>query len=255
MSDLFSLAGKTALVTGGANGLGNMIATGLADAGARVLLTGRKAEDAERAAADIGRGAIGFAADLATAEGCTDLARRVGTATGRLDILINNAGRSWGAPLASFPDKAWGSILAVNIQTPFTLVRDLLPLLQAAGSADDPARVINIGSIAGKVVEPISAFSYSASKAAIHHLARVVAAELAPTISVNTIIPGYFPTHMTDHMRDDNTVMAELMTRVPLQRMGRSDDIVGACVFMASRASAYMTGAELVIDGGMAGCR
>jgi NAD(P)-dependent dehydrogenase (short-subunit alcohol dehydrogenase family) len=254
---LFSLKGKTALVTGGAHGLGRMISAGLVEAGARVLLTSRKADAAARTASEISADmAKGFAADLTTAEGCTDLAKRVMAETERLDILVNNAGRTWGAPLESFPDKGWSSVMPINIQSPFVLVRDLLPALKAAASATDPARVINIGSLAGKAVEPLSAYSYSASKAALHHLTRVLAADLAQhRIAVNCIVPGYFPTDMTQHMRNDEATMKGLLDRVPLKRMGQPDDIVGACVFLASHASAYMTGAELVIDGGMAGCR
>jgi NAD(P)-dependent dehydrogenase (short-subunit alcohol dehydrogenase family) len=254
IEDLFSVAGRTVLVTGGANGLGRMIAEAFAEGGAKIFLTSRKIADAERAAAEIG--ATGLAADLSSAEGCAELARRLAGATDRLDVLVNNAGRTWGAPLDGFPDKAWPSVLAVNVQAPFTLVRDLLPLLERAGADDTPSRVINIGSIAGKVVEPISAFSYSASKAAAHHLSRLLAAELAPRrITVNTVIPGYFPTHMTDHVRADEQQLASLVARVPLGRMGRPADIAGACLMLASRAGAYITGAELVVDGGMSGCR
>jgi NAD(P)-dependent dehydrogenase (short-subunit alcohol dehydrogenase family) len=164
-----------------------------------------------------------------------------------LHILVNNAGKTWGAPLDRFPDKAWPGVLAVNVQAPFTLVRELLPLLQAAGSHADPARVINIGSIAGITAERLSAYSYSASKAAVHHLSRVLAAELGPRhITVNTVVPGFFPTEMTAHVHRDE---------VALGRLGRAEDIAGCCVFLASRAGAYVTGSELVLDGGMAGCR
>jgi NAD(P)-dependent dehydrogenase (short-subunit alcohol dehydrogenase family) len=258
IEQLFSLDNKTALVTGGANGLGRMIANALAGAGARVLLTSRKAGDAERAAAEIGPAgtAQGFAADLSTTEGCNDLVRRVRAETDRLEILVNNAGRTWGAPLETFPDRAWSSVLPVNLQTPFNLVRDLLPVLKAAGRKDDPARVINIGSIVGKVVEPLSAYSYAASKAALHHLTRALAADLASqNISVNTIVPGYFPTHMTDYIRESAELIDPLLARIPLKRLGEPADIAGACIFLASRAGAYMTGAEIVIDGGMSGCR
>jgi NAD(P)-dependent dehydrogenase (short-subunit alcohol dehydrogenase family) len=195
-------------------------------------------------------------ADLSTPEACTALARTITEHEGRLHVLVNNAGRTWGAPLASFPDKAWAPVMAVNVQGPFTLIRDLLPLLKNAATADDPARVINIGSVAGATVEPLSAFSYAASKAAMHHLSRVLAAELAPDrITVNTVVPGYFPTQMTSHIRGEEERLEQLLQRVPLRRLGTEEDVVGACIMLSSRAGAYITGSALAIDGGMSGCR
>jgi NAD(P)-dependent dehydrogenase (short-subunit alcohol dehydrogenase family) len=256
IQELFNLNGKTALVTGGANGMGRMIAEGLTAAGARVLLTSRKANDAEGAAKDLGGKTVGIAVDLTKAEGCAALVERVRQETDTLEILINNAGRTWGNDLETFPDKGWDSVWPINVQTPFRLVRDLLPHLKAGAGEGDPARVINIGSISGKAIEPLRAYSYVASKAAIHHLSRALAADLFQhNITVNAIVPGYFPTHMTDHMRDDAEAMTDLISRVPLGRMGTPQDIAGACIFLSSRAGAYITGAELVVDGGMAGCR
>lgn len=256
LQELFKLEGKTALVTGGANGMGRMIAEGLTAAGARVLLTSRKAADAEGAAKELGGQTVGIAADLTKAEGCSELVERVRKECDTLEILVNNAGRTWGNPLETFPDKGWDSVWPINVQTPFRLVRDLLPHLKAAAREGDPARVINIGSISGKAIEPLRAYSYVASKAAIHHLSRALAADLSMhNITVNAIVPGYFPTHMTDHMRDDPEAMTDLISRVPLGRMGTPQDIAGACIFLSSRAGAYVTGAELVVDGGMAGCR
>lgn len=258
LQELFNLEGKTALVTGGANGMGRMIAEGLVAAGARVMVTSRKAADAEGAAKGLSgaQKAIGIAADLTTADGCAALVERVRQESDTLDILINNAGRTWGNDLESFPDRGWDTVWPINVQTPFRLVRDLLPQLKAGASDGDPARVINIGSISGKAIEPLRAYSYVASKAAIHHLSRALAADLfMHNITVNAIVPGYFPTHMTDHMRDDESAMTDLISRIPLGRMGTPQDIAGACIFLSSRAGAYITGAELVVDGGMAGCR
>lgn len=256
LQELFTLEGKTALVTGGANGMGRMIAEGLTSAGARVMVTSRKAADADSAAKAIGGATIGIAADLTTTEGCASLVGRVQQETDTLHVLINNAGRTWGSPLESFPDRGWDSVWPINVQTPFRLVRDLLPQLKKGARNGDPSRVINIGSISGKAIEPLSAYSYVASKAAIHHLSRALAADLFQhNITVNAIVPGYFPTHMTGHMRDDPSAMADLISRVPLGRMGTPQDIAGACIFLSSRAGAYITGAELVVDGGMAGCR
>jgi NAD(P)-dependent dehydrogenase (short-subunit alcohol dehydrogenase family) len=258
VNTLFDLEGKVALVTGGAQGLGRMIAAGLATAGATVYITSRKAEVAERSARELS--AIGpchaLTANLATAEAAVALAADLARREPRLDILVNNAGKTWGAPLESFPDRAWPDIMAVNVQGPFTLIRELLPLLKASGTPDDPARVINIGSLAGTVVEPLQAYSYVASKAALHHLSRVLAADLAPYhIAVNNVLPGFFPTQMTAHIREDEEAHQKVIARVPLKRLGRPDDIAGACVFLASRAASYITGTDLHVDGGLGGCR
>ena len=146
--------------------------------------------------------------------------------------------------------------MAVNVQAPFTLVRELLPELTAAGTADDPARVINIGSVAGATVSRLNAYSYAASKAAVHMLTRDLAGDLASrNINVNAVLPGYFPTNMTAHMRgDDEAVDPALLAKVPMRRMGRPDEIAGIVVFLASRAGAYVTGAEIPVDGGVVGC-
>src|SRR5271163_3396329 len=257
MAALFRLDGKTALVTGGAQGMGRMIAAGLIGAGAKVYITSRKREVCEATARELGVSGecVALAADLSTPEAATTLAAELKAREPKLHVLVNNAGRTWGAPLESFPDKAWPSVMAVNVQGPFTLVRELLPLLKAGATHEDPARVINIGSLAGLRAEPLSAYSYAASKAAIHHLSRVLAQDLAGKhITVNTVIPGYFPTQMTAHIRGQDAELSKLLERVPLRRLGEPDDIVGACVFLASRAGRYLTAAEIVVDGGMAGC-
>jgi NAD(P)-dependent dehydrogenase (short-subunit alcohol dehydrogenase family) len=260
MSDhLFSLAGKKALVTGGAQGLGRMIAEGLLKAGAAVAITSRKADICEAAVAEMNKigPCTGFVADLSTPEAAVDLIRRYRESTSGLDILVNNAGKTWGAPIDSFPDKGWPSVLAVNVQIPFKLVQELLPELTASSASGDPARVINIGSVAGKRIEPLQAYSYAASKGAIHMLTRQMAADLAPrNIAVNVILPGFFPTSMTAHLRDEEGLPAGVLeNHIPLRRMGRPDDIAGAVVFLASRAGAYLTGAEIPVDGGIVGCR
>ncbi len=232
---LFDLTGKLALITGGANGMGRMIAEGLTAAGARVIVTSRKGDEAAAAAAAIGGGATGLAADLSRPEGAGDLAAALLARDEPLSILINNAGRTWGAPLEQFPDKAWAPVMAVNVQAPFTLVRDLLPLLRRAAEPADPARVINIGSVAGARVEPLPAYSYAASKAAIQHLSRQLAADLAgDAITVNTILPGYFPTQMTAHIRADDAASDDLLQHIPLGRLGSASDIAGACIFLAT---------------------
>ncbi len=258
MSGLFDLSGKTALVTGGAQGLGRMIAEGLLRAGATVAITSRKADICEAAATEMAAmgKCIPLPCDLSSPEAAVDLASRFRTAAGRkLHILVNNAGKTWGAPVDSFPDKGWTGVLMVNLQAPFALIRELLPELEAAGTSDDPARIINIGSVAGKSTERLNAYSYSASKAAIHMLSRDLAGDLASrNINVNAVLPGYFPTSMTAHMRDDEKVDPMLLGKIPMRRMGRADEIAGAIVFLASRAGAYVTGAEIAVDGGIIGC-
>ncbi|CAM8672843.1 MULTISPECIES: SDR family oxidoreductase [Sphingobium] len=257
MSDLFSLAGKQALVTGGAQGLGRMIAEGLLRAGATVAITSRKADICEAAASEmsvLGR-CIPLPADLSTPEAAVDLVARYRNTMGACHILVNNAGKTWGGDIDNFPDKAWPGVMAVNVQTPFTMVRELLPELGASATADDPARIINIGSVAGMKTERLNAYSYAASKAAVHMMTRDLAGDLAArNITVNAVIPGFFPTKMTAHMRDDDNVDPGLLAHIPLRRLGKPDDIAGIVIFLCSRAGGYVTGAQIPVDGGVVGC-
>lgn len=256
ISDLFSLTGKVALVTGGARGLGKMIAAGLLQAGAKVYITSRREEDARAAAAELQTlgACVALPGDAGTPDGIAELAaifRQKGETA--LHILINNAGRTWGAPFESFPDKAWAGVMAVNVQAPFRMIQELLPELDAAGTAGDPARVINIGSIAGSGVTDLQAYSYGASKAAIHYLGSQLASELVTrNITVNTVAPGYFPTDMTAHLQDE---AAGLSKKIPMRRMGSAADIAGAIIYLSSAAGAYLTGIVLPVDGGIAGTR
>jgi NAD(P)-dependent dehydrogenase (short-subunit alcohol dehydrogenase family) len=259
MSGLFDLSGKFALVTGGAQGLGRMIAEGLLQAGATVAITSRKADICEAAAADMAAlgNCIALPCDLSSPEAAVDLAAQVRAACGgKLHIIVNNAGKTWGGPVDSYPDKAWAGVMMVNVQAPFTLLRELLPELEAAATPADPARVINIGSVAGRVTERLSAYSYSASKAAIHMLSRDLAGDLAArNINVNAVLPGFFPTKMTAHIRSDDGVDPAVLAHIPMHRLGHADEIAGTIVFLASRAGAYITGAEIPVDGGLVGCR
>jgi NAD(P)-dependent dehydrogenase (short-subunit alcohol dehydrogenase family) len=259
LNDLFDINGKVVLITGGANGMGRMLAEGMLRAGAKVYITSRKAQECQAAATEMSAigNCVAIPASLDSPEALAELAASFSAQQDTLNVLINNAGRTWGAPLESFPAKAWAPVMGVNVQAPFTLVQELLPQLKrAAASADNPARVINIGSVGGKVVEPLKAYSYAASKAAIHHLSRVMAADLADqNITVNAVLPGYFPTKMTAHIRAEEEANRELVERVPLARLGSPEDIVGMCIFLSSRAGAYVTGTEMVVDGGMSGCR
>jgi NAD(P)-dependent dehydrogenase (short-subunit alcohol dehydrogenase family) len=255
---LFDVAGKTVLVTGGAQGLGRMIAEGFVRAGARTFITSRKPEIVAAAAAELSAVGLceGVAADLSTTEATEALARWVMERTEVLHVLVNNAGRTWGEKLETFPAKAWAGVMAVNVQMPFQLMRDLLPLLERGASAEDPARVINIGSVAGKVVEPLNAYSYAASKAGLHHLSRTVAADIAARhVTVNVVLPGYFPSQMTASIRADSDKLDSTLHTVPMRRLGAPSDIQGVCLFLASRASAFITGAEIAVDGGLSGCR
>jgi NAD(P)-dependent dehydrogenase (short-subunit alcohol dehydrogenase family) len=250
---LFDLTGKSALVTGGSRGIGLMIARGLLDAGARVAISSRKADACEQARAELAPygEVVSLPVDVSTQAGCGELATAVTDAFGELDILVNNAGATWGEPLETFPESGWDKVLDLNLKSPFFLTRALLPLLQYGASQDDPARVINIGSIDGLHVPGMPTYSYSASKAALHHLTRVLAKELGPRyITVNAVAPGPFESKMmASTLRELGDVIAAAS---PLGRIGRPDDMAGVAVFLSSRAGAYVTGAVIPVDGGIA---
>ena len=254
---LFDVSGKTALVTGGGRGIGLMIARGLVQAGVRVAIASRKAEDLEAAAAEL-RGSGGceaIPADLSTPEGAGALAEAVRARFDALHILVNNSGATWGAPLEEFPASGWDRVIHTNLEGIFHLTVALLPALRAAATADDPARVINIGSIDGIRVPLAENYSYSASKAAVHMLTRHLARRLASEqITVNAIAPGPFQSKMMAFMLDTPEKLAEVERQVPLGRIGRPDDAAGLTVFLASRAGSYVTGAVIPLDGGITGC-
>jgi NAD(P)-dependent dehydrogenase (short-subunit alcohol dehydrogenase family) len=252
MSDLFSIAGKTALVTGGSRGIGLMIARGYVEAGARVYISSRKADVLDEVAAELSK--VGechaIAADLSTEPECRRLAEAIAARESSLDILVNNAGATWGAPLEQFDEAAWQRALALNVEGVFHLTKFLLPLLGAAGTADEPARVINIGSIDGIRVPLMENYSYSASKAAVHMLTRHLAKRLAPEITVNAIAPGPFESKMMAATLE--AFGEQIAANAPLKRIGRPDDMAGAAIYLASRAGAYLTGAVIPVDGGIA---
>ena len=247
---LFDLTGKTAVVTGGTRGIGLMIARGLLDAGASVTISSRGEDACEKAQRELSPygEVVAVSADLSSEAECLRLAA---TIEGPLNILVNNAGATWGAPLEEFPESAWDKVLNLNLKSPFFLTRALLPQLTAAATDDDPARVINIGSIDGLRVPSLPTYSYSASKAAVHMLTKVLAKELGPKrITVNAIAPGPFESKMMAATLD--AFGDAIAAAAPLGRIGRPDDMAGAAVFLASRAGSYVTGAVLPVDGGIA---
>ena len=257
LGSLFGVSGKSALVTGGATGIGRMIATALVQAGARVMIASRKGLDCVHVADEINAmgapgSAEGFAGDVGTEEGVAALVEAVKTRTDKLHILVNNAGVSWGAPYETFPHAAWAKVMSVNVAGLFTLTRDLTPLLLNAATADDPARVINLGSVMGTQPAADGAYSYSASKAAVHHLTRILAEELAAKrVTVNAFAPGPFQSRMTAFATAKDEQVERVGAGVPLGRIGAPDDVAGATLYLCSRAGSYITGAILPIDGGL----
>lgn len=248
---LFSLEGKTALVTGGGSGIGAMIAAGLVRRGVKTYLTGRDATRAEERASELSQDGvcIGLPADFSNDTGAIDLARAYAEREERLDILVNNAGANATGSLADMSIADWDLVLNVNLRSVFFLTRELLPQLRAAASADHPARIINIGSIGGLHVPNWEAHGYGASKAALHHLTRSLAKALGgDRITVNAIAPGPFPSRLTD--TGSEAVQRSIATYVPLGRAGTPEDVEGAVVFLTSRAGAYVNGATIPLDGG-----
>jgi NAD(P)-dependent dehydrogenase (short-subunit alcohol dehydrogenase family) len=252
VTDLFSVAGKTALVTGGSRGIGRMIAGGFVAAGAKVYVSSRRAEACQAVATELSEVGVclPLPADLSTEGGCRELAAELARREERLHVLVNNAGNTWGAPLEEFDDAAWDRVLSLNVKGVFHTTKFLLPLLEAAATDDDPARVVNIGSIDGIHVPFLETYSYSASKAAVHQLTRHLARKLAPRITVNAIAPGPFESKMMAATLD--AFGAQIAAGAPMKRIGRPDDMAGAAIYLASPAGAYLTGVILPVDGGIA---
>lgn len=254
---LFSVEGKTALVTGGATGIGRMAAEALVRAGARVLIASRKADACEAVAAELNAlgapgQAEGFGGDVATQEGVEALTFEVKNRTDALDILMNNAGVSWGAPMGQFPHEAWDKVMSVNVAGLFDLTQKLLPMLMKSGSADDPSRIINVGSVMGEVPMGDGAYSYSASKAAVLHLTKIMAKEFSPFhITVNALAPGPFVSRMTAFATADETTREKVGKSVPLGRVGRAEDIAGCILFLCGQGGSYVTGAVIPVSGGI----
>ena len=260
MKDLFSVAGKTVLVTGGSRGIGEMIAAGFLANGAKVYISSRKADAcaaaSERLMAAYGGECIPIPADLSKLDAIKAFAEDLRGREERLDVLINNAGVAWGAPLSDFPEAGWDKVMDTNVKGPFFLTQQVLPLLEAAATFEEPARIVNVGSIDGIKTPIFDNFSYGPSKAAIHHLTRVLAAHLIKrNIIVNGIAPGPFPTWMLSTGVGgggdvDNTDWDAVGKGNPRGRVGQAEDIAGLAIFLSSKASGFTVGDVITCDGG-----
>ena len=252
MKNLFSLEGRTALVTGGSRGIGRMIAAGFIAQGAKVYISSRKPEACEAAAKELSKGGgtcIPLAIDISEVSGVRSLAAALGSQEKKLDILVNNAGAAWLEAFDTFPEKGWDKVMDLNVKSPFFLTQALHGLLKASATADKPAKVINITSIDGVAVTPQETYSYGASKAALIHLTKRMALKLIEdNIVVSSLAPGAFASDMNVMARDDGERVAQ---SVPARRIGRDEDIAGAAIYLASRAGDYVVGQTLVVDGGV----
>ena len=250
MKNLFDVSGKVAVVTGGSRGIGAMIARGFVENGVRTYITSRKEEELRATETELSAlgECIGIVSDLSSLDGVQAFADAVCEREGKLDILVNNAGASWGATIDEFPENGWDKVMDLNVKSLFFLTQKFLPAMREAGSHEDPARVINIGSINGFSYSPLLNYSYSASKAAVHHLTRHLAADLvADHINVNGIAPGFFPSKMTAHMLAEEEKMA---AAIPRGRLGTPEDAAGTAIYLCCRASAWVCGHIVALDGG-----
>lgn len=253
-TDLFSLKGRTALITGGSRGIGRMIAEGFLAAGAKVYISARKAAACDETAKELSAlgHCVSLPADVSSLDGANALVAAYGKHEASLDILVNNAGAAWGAPFDDFPEGGWDKVVDLNMKTPFFLTQALAPALRAAASANGgarPAKVINIASIDGVSVNPMETYSYAASKAGLIHLTRRMALRLAPeNIMVSAIAPGAFASEMNKDARDHADAVSQ---RIPSRRIGTTEDMAGAAIFLASRAGDYVVGSTLIVDGGV----
>jgi NAD(P)-dependent dehydrogenase (short-subunit alcohol dehydrogenase family) len=255
MSELFSIAGKTAVVTGGSRGIGFMIAAEFLKAGARrVYICARKAEACNAAAKELSQygECLSVPCDVGDPEGVEKLATAIEEREERLEILVNNAGTAWGAPLETHPIEQFDRVLQVNVRSVFHVTQRLLRLLRAAASDQDPARVINIGSIDGLAIPMTPNYGYSASKAAVHMLTRHLAyALVGDHVTVNAIAPGLFPSRMT-RWAFESPELQGVLDAIPMHRAGTAEDVGGTAIYLCSRAGAYLTGVVIPVSGGLA---
>ena len=261
VESLFGLTGKVAVVTGGSRGIGFMIAAGLVTNGVTTYITARKAAACDAAAAELDAlsdtaSCVSIPADLADPAGVEAFVSTLREHTDRVDVLVNNAGAAWGAPLGEFPDVGFDKVMNINVKAPFMLTQALLAELESGATADDPARVIMIGSIDGIRVPIGDNYSYSAAKAGIHMLARHLGAHVVGrNITVNSIAPGPFESKMMEYMLESDDTRAMVVGQVPRKRIGTAEDIAGTVIFLASRAGAFTTGATIPVDGGISTTR
>lgn len=254
MKDLFDVSGKTAVVTGGSSGIGAMMAKGLLINGAKVYITARKLERLNAMAEELSEfgECVAIQADMSTLDGIVALRDAVAEHEDSIDILINNAGANWAAPLEDFPEKGWDKVMDINIKSIFFTIQKFIPLLKAAGDAEDPARVINIASINGIRNSGMPTYAYSASKSGVIHLTEHLATDLASSnINVNAIAPGLFPSDMTKQIVENEGMVDAAVKQIPRRRMGQPEDIAGTAIYLSSRASAWLTGKTIALDGGM----
>ena len=252
LTELFSVRGKIALITGGTRGIGLMIAEAYVRAGVKVYVSSRKADVCAEVATALSEHGecIGIPADLSNEAECRRLADEIAALEDKLHILVNNAGATWGAPLADHDDAAWDRVIDLNIKGVFHLTRFLRPLLDAAATADDPARVINVGSIDGIQVPAMETYSYSTAKAGVHQLTRHLASQLAPKITANAIAPGPFESKM---MAATLEAFGDSIAKsAPMKRIGKPSDMAGIAVYLAGPAASYVTGTIIPVDGGIA---
>ena len=254
IADLFSLSGKTALITGGSSGLGLVMAKGLLQNGAKVVIASRRQKKCDLALKELkAYGEVyALATDVTQVDSREKLLEFIDDKLGSLSILLNNAGANWGAPLEDYPDEGFAKVMDTNLNAVFSLSRDAVPLLSKAASVEDPARIINIGSMDGihvPIVQRVPTFAYSASKAALHHLTKAMAVELAPKqITVNAVAPGFFESRMTDYIFEH--YLDDIEDDCPLHRIGQPQEIVGIVAYLASKAGSYTNGAVIPVDGG-----
>jgi NAD(P)-dependent dehydrogenase (short-subunit alcohol dehydrogenase family) len=254
LEKLFSMSGKICVVTGGSRGLGAFMAQGFLEAGAqRVYITARKAEACIAMAKELSQygECIALPGDVGNAEGLANLVQELNTRETQLDVLVNNAGTAWAAPLGQVPEQGWDKVMDINVKSPFFLTQALLPLLGKNATAQDTASVINIGSIAGILGNALDTFSYAVSKSAIHQATRVLATELAAShIRVNAIAPGRFYSKMTEFLSSDQAAFEQELQTIPMRRWGEPKDIAGVAIMLASQAGAFITGQIIPVDGG-----
>ncbi len=254
MKTLFDVSGKVAVVTGGSSGIGAMMARGLIENGARVYITARKEERLMAKAAELSElgECIAIPADLSNVEGIEALVAAISEREDKIDILINNAGANWSASIEDFPEKGWDKVMDINIKSIFFATQKFLPLLKASGTADNPARIINIASINGIRNSGMPTYAYTASKSGVINLTEHLATDLAAyNINVNAIAPGFFPSNMTKQIVENDGMTKMAISQIPRGRMGAPEDIAGTALYLCSRASSWMIGQTLVLDGGM----